>query len=162
MKLAILAVALATACGSAPDAESQATPDTAAAPAAQTVSSGPKACDLVSAEDVRRSSGVEVRPGITTHDYGGASQCRFDTATGEAFLIVTLHTEGRIDPYQKVPGSVAVDDLGDSAVWSESNAQLAVRNGTSVFSISFLKTPAQKQWATKLAAGALAKLKQVG
>ena len=159
MKSLLVIVALVVACGRAPDAEQSATVDTTTAAVADSSWSGPKACELVSAADIKRITGVDVKAGITTNDYAGDSQCRFDRSTGaDPLVMVTLHAHGNIEPYRRVPGSVAVSGIGDGAVWSDTNSQLAVRLGEAVFSFSFLSPPAKKQWGSELATLALVKL----
>ncbi len=120
---------------------------------------GPRACDLLSGDDIARVSGVAYSIGVVTNDYAGDSQCRYAAAgTSQSPVMVTLHATGSFTPYRKVPGNVAVAGLGDAAVWHDGNAQLAVQHGASVYSISFLKPPAKRQWAEALARIALGKL----
>jgi hypothetical protein len=94
-------------------------------------------------------------------DYMGDSQCRFAVANDTAAsVMVTLHMEGKIDPYQKVPSSVQVSGLGDAAVWNPSVYQLAAAKGPAVLSVAFLGVPVAKQaWATQLTRAALDRLK---
>jgi hypothetical protein len=103
-----------------------------------------------------------VRAGVVTNDYAGDSQCRFDLmADGKPGVMVTLHAHGNIEPYRKVPDAIEISGIGDPGVWSETNAQLAVRHGDAVFSISFLSRPAKQSWALELARVALQKLSPV-
>jgi len=121
---------------------------------------GVKACELLSVDDVTRITGVAFEAGVTTNDYAGDSQCRYGRpGKPEEGLMVTLHAHGDLAPYRGVPNSVAVDGLGDAAVWHDGNRQLAFSNGDAVISISFLAPPAKKQWAVQLARIALNKLK---
>jgi hypothetical protein len=71
---------------------------------------------------------------------------------------VTLHKQGRIEPYRHAPQSVEVPELGDAAVWSAGVSQLAVARGEAVFSISFMGVSGKQSQATRLARTALAKL----
>ena len=120
---------------------------------------GPKACDLMSVDDARRITGVELKRGETTTDYMGSSQCRFDRADGSRTgIMIALHTTGDIENYRRVPGSTEVTGLADAAVWNAQTSQLAVLSGKAVFSISFLFTPAQRAWAVDLARAALPRL----
>jgi hypothetical protein len=158
----LLALALVTACDDGARKASVAAADSAvsgeAAPPVESVP-GVKACDLMTAEDARRITAVELQTGVTTNDYMGSSQCRFDRADGSRTgIMISLHTHGDIENYRKVPGSTQVDGLGDAAVWNPQTNQLAVRSGDAVFSISFLFAPAQRAWAVELARAALPKL----
>lgn len=106
-------------------------------------------------------TGIAFEKGVTTNDYAGDSQCRFDRpGSTESGVMVSLHAHGKLKPYQSVPGSSIVAGLGDSAVWHAGNAQIAVAHGDAVFSISFLKPPAKKQWAVHLARSALSRLQR--
>lgn len=118
-----------------------------------------KACELVSAADIKRIANLPVGTGVTTTDFGGDSQCEFRQDT-VGLVMVTVHGQGSIEPYRKVPGQREVPGIGDAAVWHEGNAQLAVKRGESVFSISFLKPPAKRKWAIELARIALPKFNE--
>lgn len=164
-KRAVVLLVLLAGCRAANDSQTQAKLDTmtktssAARPAADTASTGVKACELISADDVKQVTGITFEQGVTTNDYGGDSQCRFPERSDTTHaLMVTLHDHGKLTAYQNVPGSSVIGGLGDEAVWHGGNRQLAVRRGDAVFSISFLQDPANKQWAIKLARIALAKL----
>lgn len=147
---------LVAGCGDAKKAAPEAAPraDTAVIEAADT---RPKACDIVSAADIASVTNVKVGPGVTTNDYMGVSQCRFDADTTRA-LMVSLHHTGNIENYRSVPGATAVEGIGDVAVWNQKTGQLAFRQGAAVVSISFLDAPADPQWALALARIAVAKL----
>jgi hypothetical protein len=157
-----MALVLAAGCNDGARKAAVTTADSAvsgeAAPAAESAQ-GAKACDLMTVDDARRITGVELQAGVTTNDYMGSSQCRFDRSDGSRTgIMIALHTHGEIENYRKVPGSTEVDGLGDAAVWNPQTSQLAVRSGDGVFSISFLFTPAQRAWAIELARAALPKL----
>jgi hypothetical protein len=159
----LLFVPALLSCGGASDTKQDNAADTTGAAASvDSTWTGPKACELVATADIKRVTAVEVKAGVTTNDYAGDSQCRFDrVSVDSAYVMVTLHAHGNIEPYRKVPGSVEVSRVGDDAIWSETNGQLALRHGDAVFSISFLSSPARKQWAVELARVALAKLEGV-
>lgn len=126
---------------------------------AVTASSGPKACDLLTAEEIESIIAIDVDAGETISNYGGVSQCQFNRAGGsEGAVMVSLHEQGEILNYQKVPGSARVAGLGDVAVWNPQTNQFAVKKGAAVVSISFLFSPARQEWATRLAGSALPKL----
>jgi hypothetical protein len=154
---ACLALALA-ACSKAEENKPAATPDTAATVAAYT---GLRACELISANEINRVAGLSVDTGFVTSDYGADSQCQFDKkGTTDGQVIVTMHGQGNIEPYRKVPGSTEVTGIGDAAVWNEGNGQLAVRRGKAVFSVSFLVPKSKKQWALELARMASEKMSE--
>jgi hypothetical protein len=147
---------LLAGCSDADNAAQDSAPpaDTAVVEAADT---RPKACQIITATDVASVTKVKVGEGVTTNDYMGVSQCRFDADTTQA-LMVSLHHEGNIENYRSVPGASEVDGIGDVAIWNQNTGQLAFRQGTAVVSISFLATPADPQWARALARTASAKL----
>lgn len=147
---------LVAGCSDAEKAAPESAPpaDTAVVEAADT---RPKACEVITAADIASIANVDVVAGVTTNDYMGVSQCRFDADTTQA-LMVSLHHVGNIENYRSVPGATEVDGIGDVAVWNPKTGQLAFRQGTTVVSISFLDTPADPQWARALARIAAAKL----
>ena len=150
----LLLLAAVAACGEAPVRETA--QDTLPAVPAYV---GPKACELLSADDLKQITGADFKPGVVEHDYAGDSQCRFDRAANDSVgVMVSLHAEGRLAPYSRVPGSVAVQGVGDSAVWNAGVRQLAVTHGPAVFSVSFLSEPARRAWAEDLARRAHGKL----
>lgn len=102
---------------------------------------------------------VAFQAGVTAHDYGGSSQCRFDHEDGTQGVMFTFHAHGDIENYRKVPGSEEVAKLGAAAVWNEGTDQLAVQVGDAVFSISFLTTPARRQSAVQIAEQIIVKLR---
>ncbi|MGQ0561661.1 MAG: hypothetical protein ACT443_07290 [Gemmatimonadota bacterium] len=143
------------------DAGEQAAPDSVTAQAAAASDTGVKACDLVTVDEIRAATGLELKPGITTSDYMGVSQCRFDRPDGSRTgLMIALHGQGDIENYRRVPGSSEVAALGTAAVWNAQTNQLAVRSGDAVFSISFLFSPARQAWAEQLARDALEGLEE--
>lgn len=117
----------------------------------------PKACQIITAADVAAVTKVKVGDGVTTNDYMGVSQCRFDADTVQA-LMVSVHHEGNIENYRSVPGASEIDGIGDAAVWNQQTGQLAFRQGAAVVSISFLAVPPDPQWARGLARTASARL----
>ena len=164
MRVAICCTVLVvmTACDDGARKDSVAAADSAVsgevAPPVESVQ-GVKACDLMTVEDARRVTNIELRAGVMTNDYMGSSQCRFDRVDGSRTgIMISLHAHGDIENYRKVPGSTEVDGVGAAAVWNAQTNQLAVRAGDAVFSISFLFTPAQRSWAIELARAALPKL----
>jgi hypothetical protein len=119
-------------------------------------SSGVKACDVISTEDLERIIGIELQPARTTNDYLGVSQCRWDRATGsEGGVSIALHEHGDIENYRRVPGSSPVAGVGDEAVWNANTNQLGFRKGEAVLSISFLFSPSRLEWARDIARLAL-------
>lgn len=137
-------------------ASGQADTAVAAAPAEVTDSGGVKACDLMTVDAARRITGIELAAGVTTNDYMGSSQCRFDRADGSRTgIMIALHRAGDIENYRKVPGSTEVTAVGDAAIWNPQTNQLAVKSDSAVFSISFLFSPAQRAWAIDIARAAL-------
>lgn len=134
--------------------------DSTAAPAAPVATwNGPKACDLLSPDEIGKVTSAAYNAGVVTNDYAADSQCRFDrNDDSKSSVMVSLHGRGKIDPYRNVPGTSTVPDLGREAVWNEGNAQLAVAHDSSVFSISFMPPPGRKAWAVALAREALKKL----
>lgn len=162
-RLTILLALVATACEASPDerpAVAPAAQGTAARSTVQeTAALGPKACALLSADEVAAVTDVAFEAGVVAHDYAGSSQCRFDHHDGTQGIMFTVHTHGDIENYRKVPGSEEVAGLGQAAVWNEGTDQLAVRVGDVVFSISFLTTPSRRQWAVRIAEQIVLKLK---
>lgn len=149
------------ACSANSDAPRQPAGDTTGSAATGTVTTpaGTRACDLLSAADFTSITGASFETGVTTNDYMGSSQCRYarpGAASGGA--MVALHQQGDIANYRNVPGSSVVGGVGDSAVWNRETAQLAVRRGDAVFSISLFARPARREWAVQLARVALTKL----
>lgn len=122
---------------------------------------GPKACDLLSADDVAKAIAGTYRTGVVTNDYMGDSQCKLESSDTAAHptVMLTLHVKGNFEPYRKVPGIDKVAGIGDEAVWNPRANQLGVRVGEAVFSVSLLGK-AREEWATKLARLALSKLRQ--
>lgn len=120
---------------------------------------GPKACDLVSSDDVTRIAGGTYHSGVVTNDYMGDSQCKIESADTSAHptVMVTLHVKGNFEPYRKVPGIETVAGIGDEAVWNSRANQLGVRVGEAVFSVSLLGK-ARQEWAAKIARLVLPKL----
>lgn len=129
--------------------------DTASA-AAGSASSGLKACDLLSAAQIGAIIGAALEAGVTTNDYMGVSQCRFDRTDDSQAVMISLHDHGDLGNYERVPGAVPASGLGDGAVWNAGTQQLAVRDGAAVLSISFLLPAARQEWAEQLARDALA------
>lgn len=120
---------------------------------------GPKACALLSADDVRQVTGASYNAGITTTDYVNDSQCKITPAdTTKPAVVVTLHAQGNMEPYRRMPGITKVAGMGDEAIWIPQANQLAVRLGQKIFSVSILAEPSHRDWATGLARVALAKL----
>jgi hypothetical protein len=157
-RITTLLVALATACEPSRDDQHTPAPMVQDTAVQDTLATGPKACALVSSAEVAAVTGVAYKAGMTTHDYGGSSQCRFDHDDGSQGIMFTLHTHGDIENYRRVPGSEEIAKLGAAAVWNEGTDQLAVRVGDIVFSISFLTTPARRQAAVRIAEQIILKL----
>lgn len=119
-----------------------------------------KACKLVTTSDIQHIANIEVAAGITTNDYMGVSQCRYNFANKDAgAILISLHEHGDIENYRTVPGAVEVSDLDDVAVWNPHTGQLAARRGEAVVSISFLYSPADRKMAENLARVALANIR---
>lgn len=158
--LGVLAVLLVAACEQSQRAAAAPAADSAAgeSPAAEMAHAGPRACDLLTAQDIAAVTKIEVSPGITTNDYMDVSQCRFDRVDGTQAVMVSLHRHGDIENYRKVPGAAAAEGVGDAAVWNAQIGQFAVRQGEAVTSISFLFSPADAGWGRSLAHIATAKL----
>lgn len=154
-RISLWLVLLLTACAREPEQQSAAVPpDSAAA-----VSTGLKACDLIATEELERVLSIDLDTGATTSDYMGVSQCQFNRAgSKDGAVMISLHEQGNILNYQKVPGSSSVAGLGDAAVWNPQTNQLAVKRAAAVVSISLLLSPAQQAWATQLARTALISL----
>jgi hypothetical protein len=152
---AIWCVVLVAACaGDDKAGNSDAATDTAATVVAPT---GPKACDLVTADDLRRITGQTFAAGAVTNDYMGVSQCTFKLADGGDGVVVSLHEHGKMENYTRVEGSTPVNRLGDEAVWNPESRQLAFRQGEAVVSVSMLMT-SEPIWARDVAEAALRKL----
>jgi len=113
---------------------------------------GPKACEIVSTEELERIVGFDLEDGRTTNDYLGVSQCRWDRENGdEGGVSVTVRERGDMEIYRAVPGSTPVTGIGDEAVWSESLNQLAFRRRERVMSVSLLFKPANRAMAEQIA-----------
>ena len=155
-----LLVLLLAACSNQQTGEQKSTVDTAAVQSAEPSYSGPKACDLLTREEIAKVTGLSLEAADTVTDYAGDSQCRFAVTNDTvAAVMVTLHAEGKIEPYQKVPTSVPVSGLGDAAVWNPGVFQLAAAKGRAIVSVAFLGLPAAKQaWATQLTRTALQRI----
>lgn len=153
-------VLLICGCSSPNDDAARSTADSSfvAAQAGDSVASGQKACALLTADDVTAVTGITHVAGVATHDYGGSTQCRYDRSDRTQGIMFTTHAQGDIENYRRVPGSLHVDKIGDAAVWNDGTAQLAVKNGGGVFSISFLTPPSNLQTAVDLARRALTRM----
>ncbi len=158
----ILCISVLSGCERQAPSGRQAVTDTAtAADTAGAANSyrGPKACELVSADDVRQVTGASYNAGITTTDYMYDSQCKLTPAdTTKPAVVVTLHAQGNMEPYRRMPGITKVAGMGDEAIWIPQANQLAVRVGQKIFSVSILTEPLHRDWATGLARVALTKL----
>ena len=119
---------------------------------------GPKACDLLTRVDIKTATGREVGAGIVTNDYMGVSQCRFDQADSTQVVMVSLHQQGDIENYRKVPGAADVAGLADAAVWNPQTMQIAFRRDSAVVSVSLLFEGAEQRMARELAEIALRQL----
>src|SRR5688500_1585049 len=97
--LKVLAILAMQACGGDPrPAEEPASgADTVAAAASiDSLSTGPKACDLLTNAEIASVTKVDVVAGKTVNDYMGVSQCRFDRANGTQTVMVSLHAHGAL------------------------------------------------------------------
>jgi len=147
------------ACGGSGDAASDLSADSAAAAAAAAPeSTGPKACDLATREELQEIVGGELGEARVTNDYAGSSQCQWDRPGSPEGVSIALHQNGNLENYRAMPGSVAVTGLGDDAVWNEELNQLAVRQGAAVFSIGMFFNEKRRAWAERIGAIAVAKL----
>src|SRR5207253_6807484 len=61
------------------------------------------ACRLLNKADFARVTGSKFQEGVTTNDYLGVSQCRFNVAGDpNGGAMVALHLQGNLDDYRKV------------------------------------------------------------
>lgn len=112
----------------------------------------PKACEVVSTDELERIVGFDLKPGRTTNDYLGVSQCQWDRAAGdEGGLSITVRDRSDLNVYKAVPGSAPVSGIGDEAVWAETLNQLAFRQGERVMSVSLLFEPKSRALAEQIA-----------
>jgi hypothetical protein len=147
--------ALLSGCGSNAAEEAETPADSAASVEAvdSTASSGAKACDVVSAAELARFTGLQLEEGRLTNDYGGVSQCRWSRVGGtDNGVTVSVREDGDLENYRGVPGAVAVSGVGEEAVWNPRSHQMAFRVGRRTASITFLYDDGRESQAREIAA----------
>ena len=155
-RIAALALALATAltaCGRPAAQRSNVAGDSAAQPAAE-----PMACRLVTLDELRTITGLDLKAGMQTADYQGYSICQWDKAAGGAALTLVVNQNGNFFNYQNVPGAVPLSGLGEDAVWNPQVHQMGVQLPKGTMSVNFLSEPFERKWAEQIAKTALGRL----
>jgi len=145
LAVAALAVAALAACGGG-GGKAPARPDTAAVavtPAA--------ACGLISLQDVQAATGLKLVPGPTSSDLRGYSECEWSLTPGKTDgIVLVVNREGKFSDYATAPGAAPLGGFGDSASWSPTVHQLAVKRDTGTVAVSMLPDSSKKAWAEKI------------
>lgn len=130
-----------------------------AGPAATSASAEPRACRLLTLQEVEKVTGLELVPGPQAPDYAWYSRCEWAVTAGRTDgVVLVVNGQGKFSDYSTVPGSTPVSGYGREAVWNPAVQQLAVRRDTGTVSVSFVVKPAQKRWAEELMRTVLGRL----
>lgn len=130
----------------------------AAGSPATRASAEPRACRLLSLEEVEKVTGLRLVPGPQAPDYPWYSRCEWAITAGRTDgVVLVVNQQGKFSDYSTVPGSTPVSGFGREAIWNPGVQQLAVRRDTGTVSVSFV-APAQKKWAEALMHTVLSRL----
>ncbi len=152
-RIAALALAAALASCGRPAAKHNAVAADTAVKAAE-----PRACRLVTLDELRATTGLDLKPGMQTADYQGYSICQWDKAAGGPAISLVVNENGNFFNYQNVPGAVPVSGVGEDAVWNPETHQMGIKLPKGTMSVNFLSEPFQRKWADSIAKTALGRL----
>lgn len=155
-RIVLLAVLALSACGGSQPKGGKEGAATKKAPAPP---ADALACRLVTLEEVRQITSLQLSAGEKTPDYLGYSRCEWDPPAGPKSAVqLVVNESGNFQDYSNVPGATPEKGLGLEAVWNGRVRQLAVRREKGTLSVSFLDDPAKREWAEKIAKAALERL----
>ncbi len=121
------------------------------------------ACGLISLQEVKSASGLKLVPGPTSADLQGYSECQWSITPGKTDgILLVVNREGRFRDYATAPGAAPIAGFGDSASYSPTVRQLAVKRDTGTVAVSMLPDSSKKAWAEKIMKTVLARLKATG
>ncbi len=155
----LLAAALA-ACGGS-GGKAGAAPDSGQAAAGPPAPA--RACGLVSLQEVQAATGLRLVLGPTSTDLRGYSECEWSLTPGKTDgIVLVVNQEGKFSDYATAPGAAPIRGFGDSASWSPTVHQLAVKRDTGTVAVSMLPDSSKRAWGEKIMRTVLARLKATG
>jgi hypothetical protein len=117
---------------------------------------GPDACTLLSADDLKRITGLDYAAGVAATGNTG-KQCRFDSANGQGPSI-DLAIRDSAD-FKPPTGAEAVSGAGEAAWWNGGAKQFIVKKGDRILIIAFSGASTDpKPWGQAIASAAANKL----
>ncbi len=106
------------------------------------------ACGLISLQEVESATGMKLVPGPTSADLHGYSECQWSIMPGKTDgVLLVVNREGRFADYATAPGAAPLRGFGDSASYSPTVHQLAVKRDTGTVAVSMLPDSSRKVWA---------------
>ncbi len=119
-----------------------------------------QACGLISLSEVQAATGLKLVPGPASADLRGYSECQWSLTPGKTDgIVLVVNREGKFSDYATAPGAGPITGFGDSASWSPTVHQLAVKRDTGTVAVSMLPDSAKKAWAEKIMNTVLERLK---
>ncbi len=110
-----------------------------------------RACSLISLQEVQAATGLKLVPGPTSADLRGYSECEWSLTPGKTDgIVLVVNREGKFSDYATAPGAGPIGGFGDSASWSPTVHQLAVKRDTGTVAVSMLPDSSKKAWAEKI------------
>ncbi len=159
MKRVIMGLALVTLAACGEEASKTAARADTAAMAAQ-ASAPATACGLISLDEVKAATGLQLVPGPASADLRGYSECEWSLTPGKTDgIVLVVNREGKFSDYATAPGAGPIGGFGDSASWSPTVHQLAVRRDTGTVAVSMLPDSSKRTWAEKIMRTVLERLK---
>ncbi len=118
------------------------------------------ACGLISLQEVESATGLKLVPGPTSADLRGYSECQWSITPGKTDgILLVVNREGKFRDYATAPGAAPIRGFGDSASWSPTVHQLAVKRDTGTVAVSMLPDSSKRAWAEKIMRTVLQRLK---
>lgn len=158
MRSALVLAAALAACGQ--DSRQMATRVDTARLAAAPPAPPSMACGLISLEEVQAATGLKLVAGPSSPDLRGYSECQWSLTPGKLDgILLVVNREGKFSDYATAPGAAPIGGFGDSASWSATVHQLAVKRDTGTVAVSMIPDSAKKAWAEKIMKLVLERLK---
>lgn len=121
------------------------------------------ACGLISLQEVQAATGLKLVPGPGSPDLRGYSECQWSLTPGKIDgILLVVNREGKFSDYATAPGAAPIGGFGDSASWSATVHQLAVKRDTGTVAVSMIPDSAKQAWAEKIMKTVLERLKATG
>ncbi len=118
------------------------------------------ACGLISLQEVQAATGLKLVPGPASADLRGYSECEWSLTPGKTDgIVLVVNREGKFSDYATAPGAGPIRGFGDSASWSPTVHQLAVKRDTGTVAVSMLPDSSKRAWADRIMRTVLERLK---